>query len=84
VEDINNCGEGLELLIQRFLITVDDFLQQCMQDLMDGFFPSELQSRYPDGVPFEVQALCSCYSTNEHVFILLLKIRMANEKYNVN
>ena len=27
-----------------------------MQDLMDGFFPSELQARYPDGVPFEVQA----------------------------
>jgi len=22
---------------------------------MDGFFPSELQARYPDGVPFEVQ-----------------------------
>ena len=25
-----------------------------MQDIMDGFFPSELQDRYPDGVPFEV------------------------------
>lgn len=25
-----------------------------MQDIMDGFFPSELQIRYPDGVPFEV------------------------------
>lgn len=25
-----------------------------MKDLMDGYFPSELQSRYPDGIPFEV------------------------------
>ncbi|XP_026149025.1 UBX domain-containing protein 11 isoform X2 [Mastacembelus armatus] len=29
--------------------------QQCMQDLMDGYFPSELQERFPDGVPFEVR-----------------------------
>ncbi|XP_030015221.1 UBX domain-containing protein 11 [Sphaeramia orbicularis] len=28
--------------------------QQCMQDLMDGYFPSELQERFPDGVPLEV------------------------------
>uniref|UniRef100_A0A3B4UZK2 UBX domain-containing protein 11 n=1 Tax=Seriola dumerili TaxID=41447 RepID=A0A3B4UZK2_SERDU len=28
--------------------------QQCMRDLMDGYFPSELQERFPDGVPFEV------------------------------
>ncbi|MEQ2178302.1 hypothetical protein GOODEAATRI_012625 [Goodea atripinnis] len=28
--------------------------QECMQDLMDGYFPSELQQRFPDGVPFEV------------------------------
>ncbi|XP_040900438.1 UBX domain-containing protein 11 [Toxotes jaculatrix] len=31
--------------------------QQCMQDLMDGYFPSELQERFPDGVPFEVHDL---------------------------
>ncbi|NXG98548.1 UBX11 protein, partial [Loxia leucoptera] len=24
--------------------------QQCLQDIMDGFFPSELQPRYPEGV----------------------------------
>uniref|UniRef100_A0A3P9NVF2 UBX domain-containing protein 11 n=1 Tax=Poecilia reticulata TaxID=8081 RepID=A0A3P9NVF2_POERE len=29
--------------------------QQCMQDLMDGYFPSELQQRFPDGIPFEVR-----------------------------
>ncbi|XP_047186512.1 UBX domain-containing protein 11 isoform X2 [Scophthalmus maximus] len=28
--------------------------QQCMKDLMDGYFPSELHERFPDGVPFEV------------------------------
>ncbi|KAJ8027363.1 UBX domain-containing protein 11 [Holothuria leucospilota] len=28
--------------------------QQCIQDLMDGFFPSELQGRYPDGVPIQL------------------------------
>ncbi|KAL6108985.1 ubxn11 [Pungitius sinensis] len=28
--------------------------QRCMNDLMDGYFPSELQERFPDGVPFEV------------------------------
>ncbi|XP_018541817.1 UBX domain-containing protein 11 [Lates calcarifer] len=28
--------------------------QHCMQDLMDGYFPSELQERFPNGVPFEV------------------------------
>ncbi|NXP08954.1 UBX11 protein, partial [Thinocorus orbignyianus] len=24
--------------------------QQCLQDIMDGYFPSELQRRYPDGI----------------------------------
>ncbi|XP_068513754.1 UBX domain-containing protein 11 isoform X1 [Anas acuta] len=28
--------------------------QQCLQDIMDGYFPSELQTRYPDGIPFQV------------------------------
>ncbi|KAM4700622.1 UBX domain-containing protein 11 isoform 2-T2 [Discoglossus pictus] len=28
--------------------------QQCLRDIMDGFFPSELQSRFPDGVTFQV------------------------------
>lgn len=33
----------------------DPVTQQCMQDIMDGYFPSELQTRYPGGIPFEVQ-----------------------------
>ncbi|XP_056413408.1 UBX domain-containing protein 11 isoform X2 [Hyla sarda] len=28
--------------------------QQCLRDIMDGYFPSELQTRFPDGVPFQV------------------------------
>ena len=28
--------------------------QTCISDLMDGYFPSELQAKYPDGVPFRV------------------------------
>ncbi|NXC40708.1 UBX11 protein, partial [Penelope pileata] len=28
--------------------------QQCLQDIMDGYFPSELQTRYPEGIPFQV------------------------------
>ncbi|XP_043573446.1 UBX domain-containing protein 11 isoform X1 [Chiloscyllium plagiosum] len=28
--------------------------QYCMQDIMDGYFPSELQNRYPEGVPIKV------------------------------
>ncbi|XP_069478947.1 UBX domain-containing protein 11 isoform X2 [Ambystoma mexicanum] len=28
--------------------------QRCVQDIMDGYFPSELQSRFPDGIPFQV------------------------------
>ncbi|KFZ57162.1 UBX domain-containing protein 11, partial [Antrostomus carolinensis] len=32
----------------------DPSTQQCLQDLMDGYFPSELQMRYPDGIPLQV------------------------------
>ncbi|XP_025303173.1 UBX domain-containing protein 11 isoform X2 [Canis lupus baileyi] len=27
--------------------------QRCLRDILDGFFPSELQRLYPDGVPFK-------------------------------
>ncbi|KFV41832.1 UBX domain-containing protein 11, partial [Tyto alba] len=32
----------------------DPSTQQCLQDIMDGYFPSELQIRYPDGIPLQV------------------------------
>ncbi|XP_061216706.1 UBX domain-containing protein 11 isoform X2 [Neopsephotus bourkii] len=31
----------------------DPSTQQCLQDIMDGYFPSELQKRYPDGIPLQ-------------------------------
>ncbi|KAH9496242.1 UBX domain-containing protein 11 [Bulinus truncatus] len=35
----------------------DSKTRQCVQDLLDGYFPSELQQRYPDGVPFVITDL---------------------------
>ncbi|XP_021118766.1 UBX domain-containing protein 11 isoform X5 [Heterocephalus glaber] len=32
-------------------------LQCCLRDILDGFFPSELQRLYPSGVPFKVSDL---------------------------
>lgn len=35
----------------------DPSTQHCLRDILDGFFPSELQRLYPDGVPFKVSDL---------------------------
>ncbi|KAG8506729.1 UBX domain-containing protein 11 [Galemys pyrenaicus] len=35
----------------------DPATQRCLRDILDGFFPSELQRLYPDGVPFKVSDL---------------------------
>ena len=34
---------------------------QCVRDFLDGYFPSELQSRYPEGVPFSVRDMRDVY-----------------------
>jgi hypothetical protein len=34
--------------------SIDPSTQQFVRDILDGFFPSELQKRFPDGVPFNV------------------------------
>lgn len=34
---------------------------QCIQDFLDGYFPSELQHRYPEGVPFSVRDMRSIF-----------------------
>lgn len=34
---------------------LEPLTQQFVRDLLDGFFPSELQKRFPDGVPFNVR-----------------------------
>uniref|UniRef100_G1TCP4 UBX domain-containing protein 11 n=1 Tax=Oryctolagus cuniculus TaxID=9986 RepID=G1TCP4_RABIT len=35
----------------------DPSTQRCLRDMLDGFFPSELQRLYPNGVPFKVSDL---------------------------
>ncbi|KAM5321786.1 UBX domain-containing protein 11 isoform 2-T2 [Glossophaga mutica] len=35
----------------------DPATQRCLRDILDGFFPSELQRLYPDGGPFKVSDL---------------------------
>ncbi|XP_077383197.1 UBX domain-containing protein 11 isoform X2 [Festucalex cinctus] len=47
-------SNGIIMFNGPFRSYQEDSTQQCMQDLMEGYFPSELQSRFPDGVPFEV------------------------------
>ena len=32
----------------------DPMTQHCLYDIMEGYFPSELQATFPDGVPFKV------------------------------
>ncbi|CAG5131965.1 unnamed protein product [Candidula unifasciata] len=39
----------------------DPATRRCVQDLLDGYFPSELQGRYPDGVPFALTDLRETY-----------------------
>ncbi|XP_071381533.1 UBX domain-containing protein 11 [Centroberyx affinis] len=47
-------SNGIVMFDGPFRFYQERSTQQCMQDLMDGYFPSELQGRFPDGVPFEV------------------------------
>ncbi|XP_026225692.1 UBX domain-containing protein 11 isoform X2 [Anabas testudineus] len=47
-------SNGIVMFDGPFRSYEDRSTQQCMQDLMDGYFPSELQERFPDGVPLEV------------------------------
>ena len=34
---------------------------QCVQDFLDGYFPTELQTRYPEGVPFDARDMRSVF-----------------------
>ncbi|XP_038614079.1 UBX domain-containing protein 11 [Tachyglossus aculeatus] len=47
-------GNGIVLCQGPFRAYSEPSTQKCLQDILDGFFPSELQTRYPDGVPFQV------------------------------
>ncbi|KAG9283853.1 UBX domain-containing protein 11 isoform X1 [Astyanax mexicanus] len=46
---------GIVMFNGPFRSYQDPSTQRCMQDLMDGYFPSELQDRFPDGVIFQIQ-----------------------------
>ncbi|CAG6015791.1 unnamed protein product [Menidia menidia] len=50
-------SNGVVMFDGPFRSFQEDSARQCMQDLMDGYFPSELQQRFPDGVPFQVHDL---------------------------
>lgn len=48
-------ANGILMFEGPFRDMAEPSTQRCLRDLMDGYFPSELQSRYPDGVPFDVK-----------------------------
>ncbi|XP_040507885.1 UBX domain-containing protein 11 isoform X2 [Gallus gallus] len=48
---------GIVMLDGPFRSYEELSVQQCLQDIMDGYFPSELQARYPDGVPLQERDL---------------------------
>lgn len=47
-------ANGILMFSGPFRPYSDNTTQRCVQDIMDGYFPSELQTRYPDGVPIKV------------------------------
>nr|KAF6445543.1 UBX domain protein 11 [Molossus molossus] len=48
--------EELEAMCTQLQQQISE-MEHCLRDIMDGFFPSELQRLYPDGVPFKVSDL---------------------------
>lgn len=47
-------NNGLSLFAGPFRPYSDPSTQQVIRDLTDGYFPSELQHRYPEGVPLHI------------------------------
>ncbi|XP_074659681.1 UBX domain-containing protein 11-like [Tubulanus polymorphus] len=50
-------ANGILMFNGPFRPFTDPFTYQCIKDLQDGYFPSELQTLYPDGIPFKVTDL---------------------------
>lgn len=42
-----------QVYIANVIVFIANY-QEFIQDLTDGYFPSELKEAYPEGVPFEV------------------------------
>ncbi|CAH1228956.1 UBXN11 [Branchiostoma lanceolatum] len=47
-------ANGIFMFNGPFRRMAEPSTQLFLQDIMDGYFPSELQTRFPDGVPFTV------------------------------
>ncbi|VDN11148.1 unnamed protein product [Dibothriocephalus latus] len=47
-------ADGIIMFAGPFRCYTQTSTLQLLQDILDGFFPSELQARYPDGVPLLV------------------------------
>ncbi|CAJ1061544.1 UBX domain-containing protein 11 [Xyrichtys novacula] len=47
-------SNGIVMFDGPFRSYQEQSTQQFIQDLMDGYFPTELQDRFPEGVPFQV------------------------------
>ncbi|KAF5401104.1 hypothetical protein PHET_05189 [Paragonimus heterotremus] len=47
-------ADGICLYNGPFRSFKEHSTMQFIQDILDGFFPSELQSKFPDGVPFKL------------------------------
>lgn len=53
---------GLVMFDGPFRPFFEPATQRCLRDILDGFFPSELQRLYPNGVPFKVMGSSKLYS----------------------
>lgn len=45
---------GIVMFEGPFRSYEDETTKICIADFIDGYFPSELQQKFPDGVPFKV------------------------------
>ena len=59
-------ANGILMFEGPFRPFTDPSTQTCIQDIMDGYFPGELQKRYPDGVPFIVSLVFSSPEPKAH------------------
>ena len=52
--DLTLFANGISLYSGPFRSFHDSLTKKFCIDIMDGYFPSELQEKYPDGVPFNL------------------------------
>lgn len=53
--DLALYANGIMMYNGPFRPFTDPQTQHLIKDILDGYFPSELQTRYPDGIPFVVK-----------------------------